>query len=74
MDRRRAGSVGEPEAVAAAARAWVDASCAAQGIPVKVNDPAAVLVIAALLPGRAESAGIGQRPSSRAAARAARRA
>jgi hypothetical protein len=36
-------------ALASAARAWVEASCARQGVPVKVTEPAAVEAVAALL-------------------------
>ena len=33
-------------------RAWVEASCAQQGVPVKVTDPAVIASVSVLLTGR----------------------
>ena len=48
MGRRPAGRSGA-DALAARARAWVEASCAEQGVPVKVSDPVTVARVAELL-------------------------
>jgi hypothetical protein len=40
--------------------AWVEASCARHGVPVKVTDPAAVRSVVVLLSGRAERRGRGR--------------
>jgi hypothetical protein len=49
MGRRPAGSPGTESDFAARARAWVERSCADQGIPVKLQDPAVVEKVAQLL-------------------------
>ncbi len=53
MGRRPAGQPGTD--LAAQARAWVDASCREQGLPVKVNDPRVLAAAAVLLAERARS-------------------
>jgi hypothetical protein len=52
MGRRPAGQPGTD--LAAQARAWVEASCAAQGLPVKVTDRKLLSDVAELL-GRREA-------------------
>jgi len=47
MGRRPVGQPGTD--LAAQARAWVEASCLAQGLPVKVNDPRVLSATAELL-------------------------
>jgi len=42
--------------LAALARAWVDASCREQGLPVKVNDPEVLAAAAVLLAEREKRA------------------
>jgi len=54
MGRRPAGQPGTD--LAAQARAWVDASCQAQGLPVKLNDPRILTATAALLAKREKRA------------------
>jgi hypothetical protein len=43
------GIVGVSRPTAEAARAWVERTCAAQGVPVKVTDPAAIRAAVALV-------------------------
>jgi hypothetical protein len=49
MGRRPAGHSGPEPDLAARARAWVERTCAEQGIPVKVSDPATIASVAELL-------------------------
>jgi hypothetical protein len=49
MDRPPAGSAGSCQALSERARAWVHASCAAQGVPVKIGDPRVLRAVAGLL-------------------------
>ena len=57
MVRRPAGRPGTD--LAAQARAWVDASCREQGLPVKVNDPRVLSATAELLAEREKRAALG---------------
>lgn len=54
MGRRPAGQPGTD--LTAQVRAWVDASCRAQGLPVKVNDPQVLNAVATLLAERERQA------------------
>jgi len=54
MGRRPAGQPGTD--LAGQARAWVDASCREQGLPVKVNDPRVLAAAAVLLAEREKRA------------------
>jgi hypothetical protein len=56
MARRPAGSAGTSP-LAELARAWVEASCADQGLPVKLTDPSVLARVATLL-GLPESSGV----------------
>jgi hypothetical protein len=49
MDRPRAGSPGRSDELSEIARRWTDASCAAQGIEVKITDPGVLAAVATLL-------------------------
>jgi hypothetical protein len=49
MARRPAGRSGIDAEVTARAVAWVEATCAGQGVPVKLSDPLALAKVAELL-------------------------
>ena len=48
MGRQPAGHPGTDD-LAARARAWVERTCAEQGIPVKISDPQTIAKVAGLL-------------------------
>lgn len=45
-------SMSDPEEYAAKVRAWVERTCAEQGVPVKITDPVTVRRVATLLDGK----------------------
>lgn len=49
MGRPPAGSPGQPDDLGARARHWAETSCAAQGLAIKVSDPAVLASVATLL-------------------------
>jgi hypothetical protein len=49
MARQRAGCSGPPDDRAARLAAWVEASCVAQGVPVKITDRALLAQVAELV-------------------------
>jgi hypothetical protein len=49
MGRQPASPPGTDPERAARARAWVEQSCAEQGIPVKISDPQTIVKVAGLL-------------------------
>jgi hypothetical protein len=49
MDRQRAGSPGPRERIVELAREWVETSCAAQDLPVKVTEASVLSSVATLL-------------------------
>ena len=76
MDRQLCGPPGrgsKPD-LAAAARLWVEASCAQQGVAVKIADPTVLATVGALLErgqadetlGRSRRRGVGVKPARRA--------
>ena len=56
MDRPRAGSPGRRDELAELARRWADATCAAQGIAVKISEPSVVAAVATLVSAAARMA------------------
>ena len=49
MGRQPAGHPGTDDDLAARARAWVERTCAEQGVPVKISDPQTIAKVAELL-------------------------
>jgi hypothetical protein len=52
MGRQPAGRSGPPDARLVRIRAWVERSCAEQGVPVKITDRAVLVQVAELLRSR----------------------
>jgi hypothetical protein len=66
MARQRAGLPGPTDDLAGRARQWVEASCAAQGLPVKVASRSVIVEVAALLGASSASERRGAAPPAEA--------